>query len=61
MMQGLQGDKLEAIRRRAPFGLALPEAAAGVVAYLLGDEAAKVMGTYVTVDGGYRREWRSGK
>jgi 3-oxoacyl-[acyl-carrier protein] reductase len=52
MTQGLQGDKLEAIRRRAPLGLALPEDAAGAVAYLLGDDAAKVTGTIVTVDGG---------
>jgi 3-oxoacyl-[acyl-carrier protein] reductase len=52
MTQALQGEKLEAIRRRAPLGLPLPEDAAGAVAYFLGDDGAKVTGTIVTVDGG---------
>jgi 3-oxoacyl-[acyl-carrier protein] reductase len=52
MTQGLQGEKLEAIRRRAPLGLPLPGDAAGAVAYFLGDDGAKVTGTTVTVDGG---------
>ena len=52
MTQGLQGEKLEGIRRRAPLGLPLPEDAAGAVAYLLGEDGGKVTGRIVTVDGG---------
>jgi 3-oxoacyl-[acyl-carrier protein] reductase len=52
MTQGLQGEKLEGIRRRAPLGLPLPEDAAGAVAYLLGDDGARVTGRIMTVDGG---------
>lgn len=52
MTAGLEGDKLESIRRRAPLGLAEPEDAAGAVVYLLSDDARRVTGTTVTVDGG---------
>jgi 3-oxoacyl-[acyl-carrier protein] reductase len=52
MTRALQGDKLESIRRRAPLGLPQPEDAAGAVAYLLGDDGARVTGRIVTVDGG---------
>lgn len=52
MSAGLQGDKLQSIRRRAPLGLAEPEDAAGAVAYLLSEDARHVTGTTITVDGG---------
>ena len=52
MTAGLEGDKLESIRRRAPMGLAEPNDVAAAVAYLLSDDAQRVTGTTVTVDGG---------
>jgi 3-oxoacyl-[acyl-carrier protein] reductase len=52
MTGGLGGDKLEAIRRRAPLGLPTVADAAGAVSYLLGPDAACVTGTVITVDGG---------
>lgn len=52
MTAGLEGDKLESIRRRAPLGLAEPKDAAGAVAYLLSEDARRVTGTTLTVDGG---------
>jgi 3-oxoacyl-[acyl-carrier protein] reductase len=52
MTAGLEGDKLESIRRRAPLGLAEPKDAAGAVAYLLSEDAKRLTGTTVTVDGG---------
>lgn len=52
MTAGLEGPKLDSIRRRAPLGLARPEDAAGAVAWLLGPDGARVTGTVVTVDGG---------
>jgi 3-oxoacyl-[acyl-carrier protein] reductase len=52
MTIGLQGDKLESVRRRAPLGLARVQDAAGAVAYLLSADAARVTGTVLTVDGG---------
>jgi 3-oxoacyl-[acyl-carrier protein] reductase len=52
MTEGLVGEKLESVRRRAPLGLARVEDAAGAVAYLLGPDAARVTGTVLTVDGG---------
>ncbi len=52
MTAGLEGDKLESIRRRAPLGLAEPKDAAGAVAYLLSQDARRLTGTTVTVDGG---------
>lgn len=52
MTAGLEGDKLESIRRRAPLGLPAPAEAASAVTYLLSPSAAKVTGTVLTVDGG---------
>lgn len=52
MTSSLQGEKLESVRRRAPLGLPLVEDAAGAVAYLLSDDAQRVTGTVLTVDGG---------
>lgn len=52
MTAGLQGDKLESVRRRAPLGLAEPADAAAAVAWLLSDDAQRVTGTTLTVDGG---------
>lgn len=52
MTAGLQGEKLESIRRRAPLGLAEPDDAAGAVCYLLSDAGQRVTGTTITVDGG---------
>lgn len=53
MTSALQGEKLETIRRRSPLGrLTAPEEVAGAVAFLLGDEAASISGTTITVDAG---------
>ncbi len=52
MTAGLQGEKFESVRRRAPLGLPTVEDAAGAVAYLLSDDAGRVTGTVLTVDGG---------
>jgi 3-oxoacyl-[acyl-carrier protein] reductase len=52
MTAGLEGEKLDSIRRRAPLGLAEPDDAAGAVAYLLSNDARRVTGTTLTVDGG---------
>lgn len=52
MTAGLEGEKLESIRRRAPLGLAEPGDAARAVAYLLSEDARRVTGTTLTVDGG---------
>lgn len=52
MTAGLEGDKLNAIRRRAPLGLPKVAQVAGAVSYLLSDSASAVTGTTLTVDGG---------
>jgi len=53
MTIGLQGEKLESIRRRSPLGrLATVEDAASAVAFLLSPEAASITGTTLTVDAG---------
>ena len=52
MSAGLKADKLAAIRRRAPLGLPLVEDVAGSVSYLLSQDAKRITGTIITVDGG---------
>ncbi|MEM9147450.1 MAG: SDR family NAD(P)-dependent oxidoreductase [Pseudomonadota bacterium] len=52
MTAGLDGGRLEQIRRRAPLGLAAPEDAAAAVAFLIGPGGTRVTGTVLTVDGG---------
>lgn len=52
MTMGLEGPKLESIKRRAPLGLAEVSNAAHAVSYLLAPGAAKTTGTVLTVDGG---------
>jgi 3-oxoacyl-[acyl-carrier protein] reductase len=53
MTAGLQGEKLESIRRRSPLGrLAAVQDVAGAVAYLLSPDADRVTGTTLTVDAG---------
>lgn len=53
MTAGLQGDKLESIKRRSPLGhLATVDDVAGTVVYLLGDDAKNITGTTITVDAG---------
>lgn len=53
MTSGLQGDKLESIRRRSPLGR-LPEVddVAGAVVYLLSEQARNITGITLTVDAG---------
>ena len=52
MTVGLQGEKLDSIRRRAPLGLPRPDNVAGAAAYLLSAEAAMMTGSVMTIDGG---------
>jgi len=53
MTAGLQGEKLESIKRRSPLGqLATVEDVAGTVVYLLSDDAKNITGTTITVDAG---------
>jgi 3-oxoacyl-[acyl-carrier protein] reductase len=53
MTVGLQGEKLEAIRRRSPLGrLATVEEAASAVAFLLSADASSITGATLTVDAG---------
>lgn len=53
MTSGLQGDKLQSIKRRSPLGsLARVEDVAGAVVYLLSDDAKRITGTTITVDAG---------
>jgi len=53
MTSGLQGDKLESIKRRSPLGsLATVDDVAGSVVYLLSDDAKNITGTMITVDAG---------
>lgn len=53
MTIGLQGEKLESIRRRSPLGhLAKAEDVAHAVTYLLSEKAANVTGSTITVDAG---------
>jgi 3-oxoacyl-[acyl-carrier protein] reductase len=53
MTAGLQGEKLESIRRRSPSGkLPTVDAVAGSVAFLLGRDADMISGAVLTVDNG---------
>ena len=53
MTSGLQGKKLESIKRRSPLGhLATVTDVAGTVAYLLSNDAKNITGTTITVDAG---------
>ena len=53
MTIGLQGEKLESIRRRSPLGhLAKAEDVAHAVTYLLSEKAVNVTGSTITVDAG---------
>jgi 3-oxoacyl-[acyl-carrier protein] reductase len=53
MTEGLVGEKLESIKRRSPLGqLAHVDDVAGMVNYLMSEEAKMITGTVVTVDAG---------
>ena len=53
MTEGLEGKKLESIKRRSPLGqLATVEDVAGTVSYLLYEDAKNITGTTITVDAG---------
>jgi len=53
MTEGLEGKKLESIKRRSPLGqLATVEDVAGTVSYLLSEDAKNITGTTITVDAG---------
>jgi len=52
MTSGLQGKKLEAIKRRAPLGLPSTEHVASTVLHLLEEKAERITGSIFTVDGG---------
>lgn len=53
MTEGLEGEKLESIKRRSPMGeLAKVEDVAAMVNYLFSAEASRVTGTVITVDAG---------
>jgi len=53
MTEGLEGEKLESIKRRSPMGeLASVEDVAGAVSFLLSVDAKNITGTTITVDAG---------
>ena len=53
MTSGLEGKKLESIKRRSPLGdLATVEDVASTVSFLLSDDARNITGTTITVDAG---------
>jgi 3-oxoacyl-[acyl-carrier protein] reductase len=53
MTEGLQGEKLESIKRRSPLGhLANVDDVSGTVSYLLSNDAKNITGTTITVDAG---------
>jgi 3-oxoacyl-[acyl-carrier protein] reductase len=53
MTEGLEGEKLETIKRRSPLGqLARVDDVASMVNYLMSDEAKMITGTIITVDAG---------
>jgi 3-oxoacyl-[acyl-carrier protein] reductase len=52
MTSGLQGKKLDSIKRRAPLGLPNTEHVASTVLHLLEEKSERITGTIFTVDGG---------
>lgn len=52
MTSGLQGEKLDSIKRRAPVGLPNTDHVASTVIHLLEKNSERVTGTVFTVDGG---------
>lgn len=53
MTNTLQGEKLEAIKRRTPLNrLATVDDVAGAISFLLGPDAASITGTILTIDAG---------
>mgnify|MGYP005864513583 CR=1 FL=1 len=52
MTSGLQGSKLDSIKKRAPLGLPTTDDVASVVLFLLSDKAQKITGAIYKVDGG---------
>lgn len=52
MTKGLDGKKLESVKRRAPLGLPSPEDVAGAAVYLLSEDGSKMTGAVMTIDGG---------
>jgi len=53
MTTGLEGEKLESIKRRSPLAqLATVDDVAGAAVYLLSDDAKHITGTTLTIDAG---------
>ena len=52
MSAGLQGTKLESVRRRSPLGIPTAKDVAGAVSFLMSPAASLITGTVMTVDGG---------
>src|SRR5690606_41090563 len=53
MTNGLQGEKLQSIKRRSPLGhLATVNDVAGTILFLLSDDAKNITGSTLTVDAG---------
>jgi 3-oxoacyl-[acyl-carrier protein] reductase len=53
MTNGLQGEKLQSIKRRSPLGhLATVNDVAGTILFLLSDDAKNITGSTITVDAG---------
>lgn len=52
MTSGLEGKKLDSIKRRAPLGLPTTEHVASTVLHLLEEKSERITGTIFTVDGG---------
>ena len=52
MTSGLQGKKLDSIKRRAPLGLPNTEHVASTVLHLLDEKSERITGAIFTVDGG---------
>ena len=53
MTQGLQGEKLDSIKRRSPLGrLSHVDDVASVIDYLMSNRARSITGSVITVDAG---------